>query len=412
MKRALLCVSLAANAALAWMFFGAGSPAAPASSTTAAESIPAGKPNASSAVAALAADASTPESLRDALRRLGFSEADVRRALRAQIEAPRLAREREFRTAARNSGSFWQDTWGSRGRLPNVQRDELQAMRQAERAELTRLFGAEALLQPGELDALAFLPPDQARRVALVEHDLADQRRELEARTGADALPLGEREKIIAAARDRALADVLSPEERTLLAMRDSETARRIRNRFEFFQGNEAEYRALFALQHGFDEKHGQPSGLSLSNVSRTPAGQQLADDLRAALGPGRTAEWQATQRPENQALAEVQRRENVPAAAVAAVRQIPARTSEAALRIAADATLDSEQKIAALRDLAARARADVRGVLGSELGDAYNAASARGWLDYLDRGATYAFTADGGVTTQPVGARPPPARK
>jgi hypothetical protein len=143
----------------------------------------------------------------------------------------------------------------------------------------------------------------------------------------------------------------------------------------------------------------------------RTLAEAKLAEDLRAALGADRYAAWQLAQREDYRTLVDLQRRFALPPATVDALTKFPLETSAASGRIAADPSLNSQQKVDALKALAQETRNQVRTTLGTNLGDAYLASGGAHWLSSLDRGGSFSFTPTGGVTTRSVTNRLPPPK-
>lgn len=403
---AALLLSLAANAllgALAWT-------RAPRSTAkpAAATSIPLAP------AAKTSTRPETPEAqhrvLRDQLRVLGFTDDDVRKALRAEIEAPRQTRARELRLAKRNAPSFWARTWGFAAGFAPAEREQLEQMRHTEREEMIRLFGPDAMVESGAFYTLAFLPAEKARRVATINQDYNDLKRELtENRDNTNLTAVREREKMLAAERERDLAAILTPEERQMLEMRDSDTAARLRRRWDAFGGSDDEFRTIFAQQKAYDDRHvGAIQNLGPA-PSLTPEQQQTNAAVRDALGPERFATWLRSQRTEYQALVEVRQRFSLPPATFDAVARLPDETNEAAVTIANDPSLDSAQKSAALKELSNRAREEIRTLLGGDVGDAYNAASERSWLGYLDRGQVVTYRPDGTMSFLNTNPRSPP---
>lgn len=406
----LIALSLAANALLAWLLLhhSSASPPSAASATTHPVSPP---PSSPTAAAVSARPATDPHAaLRDRLVALGLPADAVRAALRAVIEAPRRARDRELR-AATPPLPWWQGLHGYR--VTPQQEDELRLLRTAEREEMSRLFGRADALTAAELEPYLFLPSDRAALLAAVERDYADLRFQLGQAVPGDPAAAAERRRVLEEEHGRDLAALLSPEERTALDLRTSATAYKVATRLAYFDGTDAEFRSVYDLQKTFDEKF-PPAGVTVVLTGaepRTIAEEKLHDDLRAALGAERYAAWQLAQREDYRTLVDLQRRFDLPSATVATLMQLPVETSAAANRIAADSTLTPEQKTDALKTLGRELRTQVRTTLGPILGDAYLASGGSYWLSTLDRGGSFSFSPTGDVSSRSMTNRPPPTK-
>jgi hypothetical protein len=375
----LLALSLVANVVLAWRCL---APAPSAASPQPAASAKAG-PAKTAAVApppaAVRPVATTPAShaeLRDRLRALGLPEADVQVAVRAQVEARRLARQREWLAEAARQ-PWWRGANTPPANTP-VQNRELRELRRAEREELLALFGPAALAAPADLERFAYLPPDKAARLAVLERDYADDRRAAtENRPG--SAETQERLRQLADERDRALAALLTPEEQALRDRLNSQTALNLSDYFPNFSPTAAEAETIYALTRAFDDQFRGFNASAMTN--RQAATEKLQQDLRAALGPDRYTEWQRAQRTEYMSLMEMQRRFSLPQPAIDTLAPLPAQALEAAKRIDADPALTPDQKRTARAALAEQVGTKVRTLLGPELGGTYLAEVGRWWM-------------------------------
>ena len=409
----LLAVSLAANALLAWLLFHRAPEPTP---STLALNAPAHPPSAAPAptkattVASARSATDSHAALRDRLLALGLPAEAVRAAIRAVIEAPRRARDRDLR-AATPPLPWWQGLHGYRVTLE--QENDLRGLRTAEREEMTRLFGRAGALTAAELEPYLFLPPDRAADLAALERDYTDLRFELAQAVPGDPTAAADRRRILENEYTRDLAALLTPEERTALELRTSPTAQKLATRLASFDGTDAEFRAVYDLQKTFDDTF-PSTGMTVVLTGaepRTLAETKLSEDLRAALGADRYAAWQLAQREDYRTLVDLQRRFVLPPATVDALTKFPLETSAASGRIAADPSLNSQQKVDALKALAQETRNQVRTTLGTNLGDAYLASGGAHWLSSLDRGGSFSFTPTGGVTTRSVTNRLPPPK-
>jgi hypothetical protein len=413
----LLCASLAANAALGgwWLWRPKAAPvvAAPPGATAPTPAPTLAKADAA-AVGATNSRPADAAALRDRLRVLGFPEAMVRAAVRATLEAPRLARERAFR--APGAAEPW---WRPMTVFTAAQTRELRELRKAERAEIVRVLGPGADAAAEEVERYAYLPDDKAARLAALERDYRELRRELASGPGAPASRAEtlEREKLLKAEHARDLAALLSPEEREQVEMRTSSAAFGIGIYAGNFPGTAEEFGKIYRLASDYETQRAVIDAGPMDTRARAgiDLSQKYQKDLEEALGADRYREWQRAHQVDQTALGELQRRFSVPPATIAAVKAVLQAVSEEGMVIARDQSRRREDKPAALLELANSGRARIRAVLGPDLGDAYNEASARGWLDYLERGSVPFLQSNGqmalfGVGNPGRGRTPPPA--
>lgn len=408
----VLAVSLAANAMLAWRWFAPSatnvSDASPITgkSTATYSRAPSAPTGDQSRAAAAAAPANNAE-LCDRLRALGFPEDRVRAAVRAQVEARRFARQREWLAAAARQ------PWWRGGATPDFtagQNRELRELRQAERGELLALFGPAGVASAADLERYAYLPSEKAARLATLESDYAEQRRD-SAGSGAGSPGGPERLRQLAEEHDQALAALLTPEEQAMRAQRESQTSLNLADYFGFFSPSESEAQAIYALQRPFDDQFSSGRAFNAEAMkNQQAASEKLQQDLQAALGPERYTAWQRAQRPEYFSLIEMQRRFSVPQSAVDALAPLPDQTLQAAKRIDTDSTLTSDQKQAARAALVEQVRTQATAALGAELGSTYVSEVGRWWMVPLSSAASAATLGTMRLEAAPAAGSPKPA--
>ena len=241
---------------------------------------------------------------------------------------------------------------------------------------------------------LDFLPPGKRAAVRRIDQDYA----ELRARFGAGGIVLPsdqERLRLLAAERERDLAALLTPEERTAHELRFSPTAAVVRARYGEGLESEEEYRRVFALQRAFDARF----PLETAAARNDPAGRQqfaeaqrqLEDDVRAALGEAAFARVRRAQDADLRNLEGLATRLNLPAdttTRLAAARESFAAASQ---RLQADAALPPDQRRARVQALAAEARTTLAQTLGAEAAEAYARQSP--WVTMLQGGLAFSLT-------------------
>ncbi len=296
----LLGASLIANAALvACLVLGVSNPSPVISSRTAATgatgaaaTAAAGSPTAETWTALHSEDLTVQ---RDRLIAEGFPPAMIRAILAAQIREGFAARRKAFDTA-RGEIPFWKTV------APDPQAQAaMRAIAKEEQKALTDLLGPDpengsaATLQR----QLPNLPADKIAQLAAIRDDYGQRRSDIYANQGpgGTASP-ADRDKL--AALDKAMhaeiAATLTPQELEDYDLRTSNTANQLRYSLTAFDATEQEFRTLFQLQQAFNDRIGTQYGGPLSQdemKARSDAQKQLNDDIKAAFGDARYAEYQ-----------------------------------------------------------------------------------------------------------------------
>jgi hypothetical protein len=297
----VLSVSLAANLALVAVFV-AGTTDNPASAS--------GPRNVQSAAPAPAAADTAPASadvwaeLRsddlhteiDRLRREGFPPATMRAIIAAQVRAGFAARRKALE-AAQGDLPFWKNATPD----PNTQA-ALRALGKEEQKVIKDLLGPDAENSYAASLRRQFpnVSGDKIDQLSAIRERYDDQRMALYAAAsgGMTMLP-DERAKIDAL--DKAMhgefAGVLSPQELEDYDLRTSNTANQLRYNLSAFDPTEQEFRTLYKLQSAFDEQWAPYRGMGMQSEdqmrARGEAQRQLTDQIKAALGGARYAEYQ-----------------------------------------------------------------------------------------------------------------------
>lgn len=290
----ILAGSVALNVALAAIFLGASS----------APSVPPAPAPRSSAPATTAPAAPGPETWtalqsgdfaaqRDRLRDEGFPPALVRSILTARIREGFAARRKALDNASADV-PFWKTTNPS----PAAQA-ELRALNKEEAKALRDLLGPDpdsgysATLRrqvPG-------LPDDKVDQLALIRSRFEEQRQDLYGNIRSGPPTPDDREKIRALEKTQRadIAAVLTPAEFEDYQLRAGDVANNLRFNLSAFNANEAEFRALYRLQQDFNDAHGDyPMGQSSAEQRAwSEAQMKLTNDIKAALGPERAADYE-----------------------------------------------------------------------------------------------------------------------
>ncbi|MBI5769436.1 MAG: hypothetical protein HZA93_16700 [Verrucomicrobia bacterium] len=289
----LLGASLLLNAALGVLVL-AGSAAAP-------PTTPAARPAATRATLP-AIDATIwptlqagtlPELVRN-LRQAGFPPEVVRAVAAGRIEEIFAARMKALFPGS-DQLPFWKNLPSDPAFLAasaKLNRERQVALREALGPDADPGDPMRDLLQGRRVDGL---PPDKATEIRRILGEFDDKRSEIYA-TGTSSI---DREKIVALDRTQreAIARVLTAPELEEFDLRNSNTARSLRTDLFAFNPTEEEFRTLFRLRQPFDEKFSFSSGMPSPEVmrERNDAQRLLNEQIKAAFGAERYAEYERT---------------------------------------------------------------------------------------------------------------------
>jgi hypothetical protein len=350
-----------------------------------------------------------PTVLRSALAKMDLPTEVVDALVLARIFAPFEARRREFFQETLKL-PWWQSalvvTAGSRQKLfTTAQRKELRDLEASARDEALRLLGPQALDRDGAIAARhAFVAPEKAVLLDALLRDydgFGDSLKEETGglRTAADR----ERERFLAAERQRDLAALLAPEELERFDLRASPVAEQIQWRLGGFDPTEAEYRAVFAVHKAFAEQN--PGPVSLEGRARRydfSSVPEFNQQLRDALGDARLADWKRAGQSHFHALDRLAPELGISSETVKHVGALLSNTAARSWEIGENTTMTTAEKTTALAALSATARAEVTtklGVAGTEkfLRDSVS------WLNLMAAGNAITLLESGGISSRPV---------
>ena len=344
-----------------------------------------------------------PPANTDALR-AALASGDVA-ALEAAGVSPDIARElalgrmfsrmadkiRATQTKSGGDGRWWR----TRSPLGSGATREQQLVARRELTDaLMAAFGEDFGLGGGDGSQFAFLPTEKRDALRRIVQDYD----EMFAKFSGGGIQLAsDREKLrlLRQERDRDIAALLTPEERTAYEMRTSLSGNTVRSRYGDAIESEAEFARIYALQKAFDEKFPRDAltGRIPPEVlrARAEAERQLEADIRGAVGDDRYAALRRAADADVRTIDSLVSRLNLPATTTDAV--VSSRESYAAQsqRITNDTSLSVPQRRAQIQALGAQAKSELTRSLGAEAADAY--AQRSPWVNMLQNGMAYSTT-------------------
>lgn len=341
------------------------------------------------------------------LRAAGFPVAVINEMLRAEIEARYGARIRAL-TESDPATPFWKP--GAAVFSSDSKRLEEYRQLLAERTRVLRDFLLE---DAGIGEARDFeqrmkfgdLPRAKLDRIQRIEDDYTDMISAVRAGMKGITLP-ADRETLALLAREKTvdLAAFLTPEELAEHAFRSSTTTTMLRSNLAAFEPSEAEFRTILRAQLALSEKYPATGAATMGPIREMQ--QQFEAQVRPELGEARFIEYQRASINEFQTLKRLAQRDNLPAAAASQAFDLRDQMASESGRIYDNASLDVDQKRAALQALAQRTREQLVALLGPTVGPTYVASANSAWLNNVEQGSAVRFDGGGGMTSNDSGAR------
>lgn len=255
------------------------------------------------------------------LRAAGFPPALVRAIMTAQIYESFAAKRNALNPPA-NPAEFWKND-------PPADPKNRAALRQLQLEQtrlINELLGTDPT-PPGlnsiyERRQYAGIPSEKIDQVARVKRDYSEMQQELMAGFGGGVISPDDSERLALLRREERndIARLLTPQEMEDYDLRTNNTAMQMRYELGSFNPSEAEFRTIFQLQKNFDEKYRSLSATQASNQDymreRQEAQKQVTEQIKAALGPQRAADYERAKDYSYQAIDRVVNRLGLPATA------------------------------------------------------------------------------------------------
>ena len=349
------------------------------------------------------------------LRAAGFSPAVIRAIVGARIEESFAARMSELLGSV--DAPFWKPDPFSSAQNPKFYEAQNQIYR--DRTKALREILGDDYFAGSAIDATTAqrrqfgdLPKSKIELVQRIVDDYTEMNSQVKAAGGGVILP-EDREKFALLEREKRadLATILTPAELEDYEMRNSTVTSRLRSGLTIMDASAAEFAVIFRAQQPFAEflyPTGSYSFNAETSRQRTEAQKQIADQLRAALGEPRYADYARATSYDYQSLYRLAQRDNIPVDAINRAYDLRAATADESTRIN-DAKLSPADRSAALQALAASTRAKLASALGATVADAY--VKSASWLTAIQNGHTIRLSPDGQLSIY-IGSAPPSPKK
>jgi hypothetical protein len=221
------------------------------------------------------------------------------------------------------------------------------------------------------------LPSSKISAIEAINRDYGEMGMQLRAET--KGVPLAaDRERLAFLERERRtdIVRALTPEELDEYDRRNSPSAVEIRNKFQFFEGTEDDFLALYTLQRDFDGRYGRDNLSGDAKDRRAAALPELAKQFEAALGPERYADYQIMTDGNFHATRSTLDQIGLPPEKAKDLVRIQRDANKRAQAIRDDGSLTADQRAAQLAALHKESSDKV----AVELGSAENLAAYKRW--------------------------------
>ena len=276
--------------------------------------------------------------------------------------------------------------------------------------EMRDLLGNFALRDDGDITSgqrrmYGNIPAEKIASIEQIAQDYSEMTAQVRAAMNGIMLP---QDKAALALLDQEkhadLASVLTPQELEDYEMRNSTVTTRLRPTLALFNATEDEFRTIYNIEQPFTDQL-YPTGPGIS-FDPGKAQQEVSDQLKAALGDQRYADFERSSSRDFQQLSQLADRENLPAGTALQAYNLRDSLSQESNRIYNDATLSADDKRAALQSLAQNTRAQLLSTLGPTAGDTY--LKTANWITNVERGMAVTFSGNStSFRAVPVTRRP-----
>jgi hypothetical protein len=322
------------------------------------------------------------------LRAIGCPEETIRDIIIADVNKLYAARIAALYPSAQDF-RFWESSRRSRDgdrdrdrKIRELDREKAALIKELLGVDLEREMARWTGRPDGDEYRYGFLSPEKQEQLQA----LRDKYRDMERAIMSDGGWTPEnRAKMMAlrAQREAEMAQMLTPDEYEQYQLRNSWTARNMRESLGSFAPTEAEFRDIFQLRKSFDDQFGfqREGGDEALRQQREFAQRQLDQQLQAILGPDRFREYQLSQSGRFNEIYEFTQRNNLPRTTAETIYDIRAAAETERRRLEANRTIPAAERNALLAAIAE----ETRNALAQSLGNTYNDFVRRNnWVERL----------------------------
>jgi hypothetical protein len=188
------------------------------------------------------------------------------------------------------------------------------------------------------------------------------------------------------AQREAELAQLLGPQDFQEYQLRNSGTAREMRDNLSSFSPSEDEFKKIFDLRKNFEDQFafGRGGGDDAAREQRRAAEQQLDQQLQATLGEQRYAEYKLSQDDRYREIYDFTTRMNLPKETAQSVYDIRQAVEQQRQQVMNNQNMSPEQRTATLAQMAEETKVQLSQTLPQTAYDQYMRSDDVRWLTRL----------------------------
>jgi hypothetical protein len=190
----------------------------------------------------------------------------------------------------------------------------------------------------------------------------------------------------VRAQREAELAQILGPQDYQEYQLRNSGTAREMRDNLGSFSPSEDEFKKIFELRKNFDDQFafGRGGGDDAAREQRRAAEQQLDQQLQATLGEQRYAEYKLAQDDRYREIYDFTRDLNLPKETAQSVYSIQQTVQQQQQQLMNDPNMSPEERGAKLGEIAAVTKETLAQTLPQQAYEQYLRSDSGRWVQRL----------------------------
>jgi len=238
-----------------------------------------------------------------------------------------------------------------------------------------------------------FLSPEKQQAVQALQDKFREMERSLFTEMRENRGSPESRAKMLAlrSQREAEMAQILGPQDYEEYQLRNSNTAREMRDSLGSFSPSEDEFKKIFDLREKFNDQFGfgRGGGDDAAREQRRAAQQQLDEQLRATLGEQRYAEYKLTQDDRYREIYDFTSRLNLPKETAQSVYDIRQTVEQQRQQVMNNQGMSAEERTATLAQMAQVTKETLAQTLPQQAYDQYLKSDDARWLQALTRTET-----------------------
>jgi hypothetical protein len=233
---------------------------------------------------------------------------------------------------------------------------------------------------------LGFLSPEKQQAVQALQEKFREMERAAmnELRENGGGPEARAKMMALRAQREAELAQILGPQDFQEYQLRNSWTARNMRDSLGSFSPSEDEFKKIFELRNNYDAQFGfaRGGGDEAAREQRRLAQQQLDEQLRATLGEERFQEYQLSQDDRYREISEFAKNQNLPKETAKSLYDIRTSAEQERQQLLNNQNLSQEDRAAALAEMAKLTMATLQQTMPQSAYELYLKSDEARWIN------------------------------